>query len=168
MFQSFKSVSADYVGKLGVNDKTTLEKYSYIRDYLSLRFDCLRPSANSAGEISAMKYAHSDLYNGKILFVSCFQDNNAKNLLRLILESETSFGVTKIFSTKTPFKVSENCVVNASETGALRCFDSDGSVICSAAEASKRTQIQALFKDVPDNAACFAKIRGTEQILLVS
>jgi hypothetical protein len=168
MFQPYKSIAADFAETLGVTDKDILMKYSKIRDYLSLRFSCLRPSANGVDEISAAKYAQSALYGEKILFVSCFQDNNAKNLLRLILESETSHSVTKIFSTKTPFKASENCIVNASETDVLRRFDSDDSVICSAAEVSKRTQIQALFKDVPDNAARFAKIRGTEQILLVS
>jgi hypothetical protein len=164
LFRSFASILADFTGKFGINDKNTLERYFRIRNYLSLRFVCLNPGNAGNPEISLRKYAE-DFQNEYVLFVSCFRDSGMKDLLRLIVESETT-GIIRIFAAQTPLPKFSSCIVDASENGGF--FDRDGTIVASISEISKRKL--KIFDDVsvPEHVTHLVGIRGTNEILLVA
>jgi hypothetical protein len=169
-FQSFQSLSTDLVGKLGVDDKDVLAQYSNVRDYLSLKFSFLKPIDHCNREISVREYANDGRCDGKILFASCFNDNDAKKLLGLILDAKISTDVLKIFSSKATFKESKNSIIDGSQTGEFLNFN--GTIIASVAEISKRERLGKIFcealQESDDKNSYFAKIRENEKIVAIN
>jgi hypothetical protein len=78
---------------------------------LSLKFRYLKLVDHYNREISVREYANDRCCDGKILFASCFNDKDAKKLLRLILDAKIPGDVVKMFSSKATFKESRNSYI---------------------------------------------------------
>jgi hypothetical protein len=84
IFQPFKLLSSDLIGKLGIDNKDILEKYAHIRDYLTLKFTHLKPDVDCGREISILKYSKNR--NRDILFISCFDNQNLMKTQKMIAD----------------------------------------------------------------------------------
>jgi hypothetical protein len=109
IFQPIKEVANVLSNILDANDN--LKKYANIRTTLALHLNFLRPEKNCAKEISITDYIGNSRFDGKILFVSCFNDKNAMRIAKLI--TDCSHDVLRIFSSKTLFMESQNCIIDA-------------------------------------------------------
>jgi type IV conjugative transfer system coupling protein TraD len=170
LFYPFKETAADFVEMLGISDKDMLLKYSGIRDYLSLKFNCLRPKNDKIREISAQDYVGSNRYDGSILFVSCFADADIKDFLSSILESACLRDAWKVFSTKHEVRKMKNCIVTASDMSEPPIYG--GTVISSSTLSASREHLGRIFRDALQGnypeASCFIRPCGFDKIICVN
>jgi hypothetical protein len=89
-----------------------IENYKTIRTEFALNLNFLNPQKNTNKEISVRDYIGN--YDGKIRFISCFNNKNALRLSELIINSISSTDVLKIFSSEKLFPGSKNTIIDAS------------------------------------------------------
>jgi hypothetical protein len=162
IFQPMKDVAPIILETL--NAENNMEKYGAIRTRLALYLNFLKPAARVDMEISIRDYLEN--CDGKILFVSCFNDRNMIKLSELTLDASRSINILKIFSSKTYFKESRDSIIDARETNV---FTANGSIFSSKSEILARNDLKKIFSDVLQNSELShaAKIYGTDKIVLV-
>jgi hypothetical protein len=108
IFQPFKLLSSDLIGKLGIDNKDILEKYAHIRDYLALKFAHLKPITDCPREISILEYNKN--FNRDILFISCFDNQNLMKTQKMIADfcKVPSSGCFYVYSSTSAVEIIRN------------------------------------------------------------
>ncbi|MDR0581021.1 MAG: type IV secretion system DNA-binding domain-containing protein, partial [Holosporaceae bacterium] len=149
IFQSFKSISSDLVGKLGVDNKDILMKYSNVRDYLSLKLDHLRPTVDCNREISMCEYGQCR--DKSILFVSCFGDTNLSLTQKMILDFGRNDSLFKIFCSQKLFRELKKCIICGHKAGVAPKLES--TVVSFAAAIANTEFLQKIFYETASDHA---------------
>jgi hypothetical protein len=166
VFRPLVDMASDLETVLNLKVEENLQKYSYIREKMSVYLKHLKPTENNVPEISVGNHINDNRYDKSILFVSCHGDRNMLKLAQLIKFHGYCGKALKIFSSKTLTEESANTVIIAAEIGT---FGRDCSVISSASEIFKRNNVKKIFSaTLQDNKnSFFAKIYGTDKTIAV-
>jgi type IV conjugative transfer system coupling protein TraD len=140
IFQPIKEIFSD-LSEISFTEND-IENYKTIRTELALNLNFLKPQNNTNEEISIRDYI-SD-YDGKMLFISCFNNKNALRLSELIINSISSANVLKILSSEKTFPRSKNTIIDASY---MDIFNTNGTIISSKSEILKRDELKTIFAD---------------------
>jgi hypothetical protein len=122
IFKPLTEVASDLDGALG-----NFEKYSYIREKLSMYLHFLKPNKNIKLAISMRKYLNN--HNNGILFLSNFNNANSEKFSNLIIDSHHPNNTLCLFSSKKTFKEIDHSIIDGKEAKTRPA--SKSSVICS-------------------------------------
>jgi hypothetical protein len=169
IFLPLIDISQDLETVLDLKNSENSAKYSCIREKLCIYLNYLKPKKNCTKELFIQKYINNTEYEKNILFVSNFNDKSMIKLSQLIVDSCNSNNALLVFSSKTLFKETKNCIIDASEINVTP--EAKSMIISSTIEASKHAQIKKIFSEVllqQDNESHYlVKMHGNERILMM-
>jgi len=152
IFMSLRDVASDLEEILNLKSDANFEKYSNIREKLSMYLQFLKPNKNRPS-ISIRKYIHEHNYG--ILFVSNFNNANAEKLSDLIVEAHYPSDALCLFSSRKAFKVARNSIIDGCRLQTLP--EAKSSIFCSTKNDVYKNSLQ-IFDQTPMTEVAYSHI----------
>jgi type IV secretory pathway TraG/TraD family ATPase VirD4 len=161
IFQPIKEVISDISEML--HSENDIENYKIIRAKLAIKLNFLKPIQNANKETSIRNYINNNC-DGRIFFISCFDDTMMMKLSKLIIDSISYTNILKIFSSKIAFSKSKNTIVDALHTNV---FVFNGTIIASKIEI--QDELKKIFHDflINQSEKIFVKACTTDKIISI-